>query len=278
MFSPDASFTFQDLILRVAENVGLPYYPDQADNRAQIPVDPHNLDIVKRAINDGSDNVLRAYPHWTWASMPFEFTLYPDGDGPQNLEEDAGRYLLPWCVSGNPQDGWVYASDGISGVIVPTSRETVFAMRAADPDASGTPTMACVTAIQNPGKIKNQRQSFQVVFWPKPSQSMTVSATFRYMPRPMVELGERHPAGAIHQQTFVDAGTAAFWNRPSSDQKQAEYWQQRSDKSIAQSILLDQQNTPKNIGQFFDPSCMYDGVWRPIDSTMYLNGTAIPTA
>lgn len=53
MAEPTSALGFYDLILRIAEKVGVAYYGSDGQSKAVVPVDAYNLDKTKRIINDG---------------------------------------------------------------------------------------------------------------------------------------------------------------------------------------------------------------------------------
>ena len=114
---PDTSLTFQDLILRVAEETRFAKYDDSNPNSpAQIPTDRGILDKIKRAINDGISLMARDYPKWTSLRPQVSFLMSTDGTGPLNLpnpitgEPDPSIYRLPWYITGRPINGWHWVS------------------------------------------------------------------------------------------------------------------------------------------------------------------------
>lgn len=71
MADPSIGLTFSDLILRVAEYLGVAYYGAAGDQMAQVPVDVHDLDLCKRMVNDGYRRFVTESPLWRFMNVPF---------------------------------------------------------------------------------------------------------------------------------------------------------------------------------------------------------------
>lgn len=69
---PTLGLTFEDLILRVAEYLGL---ADYSDGAAAIPTDAHDLDVCQRIVNDGWRMFTGAYHRWNWLTPICEVTF-----------------------------------------------------------------------------------------------------------------------------------------------------------------------------------------------------------
>jgi hypothetical protein len=72
-----SSFTFADLILRVADAAGIAYYGTSGQGRACIPVDENNLEMCKRVVNDSIKMMMADAPPrgWRWRRRIAEVTL-----------------------------------------------------------------------------------------------------------------------------------------------------------------------------------------------------------
>lgn len=66
---------FQDLIIRVAEFLGIAYYGAAGNQAAQVPVDAHDLDLCQRLVNDGYRKFTNANPNWTFLTPLFTITF-----------------------------------------------------------------------------------------------------------------------------------------------------------------------------------------------------------
>ena len=91
--APDSTLTYKDLLIRVAEAAGIASYinpADAADNTAQVPTDPHNLDLCKRAVNDGLDQFYLSNPRWSFLKPTVSLSLV----APRRLFSFASSTLL----------------------------------------------------------------------------------------------------------------------------------------------------------------------------------------
>lgn len=74
MADPTLVFTFQDLIIRVAEYLG---FADYSGGAAAIPTDAHDLDVCKRYVNDGYRRFVNANPRWRFLTPLITLTFSP---------------------------------------------------------------------------------------------------------------------------------------------------------------------------------------------------------
>ena len=80
MSEPTVALTYQDLILVVAEQLGIAYYGPNGDQIAQIPVDAYELDRCKRFVQDGIRMFISDAPPdgWRWQRPLAEVDLWVD--------------------------------------------------------------------------------------------------------------------------------------------------------------------------------------------------------
>lgn len=113
MAEPTSALSFYDLILRIAERAGMAYYGTDGQSKAMIPIDKHNLAQCKRIVNDGVRMFVANPPSggWKWQSRQASVLLYPDGDGSDNIDSDAARYMLPQYFAGQVDGQIHYVND-----------------------------------------------------------------------------------------------------------------------------------------------------------------------
>ena len=79
MADPTGSYTFQDLILRVATAAGIAYHGTTGQRKSMIPVHEEYLfDLCKRVVNDGIKMFIAAAPYpggWRWMRRLYELTF-----------------------------------------------------------------------------------------------------------------------------------------------------------------------------------------------------------
>ena len=77
---PNSILTFQDLLIRVAEKLGVAYYGASGTSAAQVPIDPGDLDICSRIVNDGIRMFIADGPKpdgWTWQKPIAQVDVWP---------------------------------------------------------------------------------------------------------------------------------------------------------------------------------------------------------
>lgn len=80
MAEPTAALTYGDLILAVAEQLGVAYYGAAGDEAAQVPTSVYELDRCKRFVQDGIRMFMADAPPtgWRWQRPLAEIDLWPE--------------------------------------------------------------------------------------------------------------------------------------------------------------------------------------------------------
>jgi hypothetical protein len=78
MADPTLSMTFGDLVIRVAEYLGI---ADYSGGAAAAPSDAHDLDLCKRYVNDGYRSFINSYQRWQFLTPLFTISLSPNYNG-----------------------------------------------------------------------------------------------------------------------------------------------------------------------------------------------------
>jgi len=237
-------WTLRQLIIELADAVSLATLGTGSDNRATTPTDPNTLDQLTRAINRGYKSFLTANPRWTFLERPVQITLSADGTAAQCVEGDPARYLLPSFVNGNPKGDWSFIDDQADRVCIMTTHEHVVRrLRDGSPDTSGTPLYGCVRPLDPPkgGSLRAARH--ELVLYPDPDEAYVIEALFRIGAHELVELEDRHVAGAEHDMAILEQ---AVWqwrqlDAPGTPQPTTE---------LAKSIAMDRATTPNRAGSF----------------------------
>jgi len=165
-YSPSA-LTFQDVIIEVAELVGVADYDDGGAGAATLPTDAHDLEKVKRVIT----NAIRQFMYtdvpqptgfWRWRKRILSIAMEPDADGPLNIEGDAGRYKLPYDFNGTPQGQITYGPQSNNGATINwVSEQRIRQARELDTDYSGYPTWAAIRPLTD--------TNYEMLVYPKPA-------------------------------------------------------------------------------------------------------------
>lgn len=77
---PTSAKTFEDLIIRVAQRLGVAYYGENQDEAPQMPVNAYDLALCKQYVNDGIRMVIDDAPPagWGWQRLTASIVLWPD--------------------------------------------------------------------------------------------------------------------------------------------------------------------------------------------------------
>ncbi len=68
MAEPTSALSIEDLVLRIAREIGVAYYGSDGQQEAMVPNDPHDLDLCRRIVNDGIRLFVKSSPPngWRW--------------------------------------------------------------------------------------------------------------------------------------------------------------------------------------------------------------------
>ncbi len=261
--NPDTSLSNRDLLIWVAEALNVASYvnPDDTnDNRARPPTDPQRLDRCQRAVNAGislmtRDN--RTAGGWYALRPRVTINVGTDTTAPSVLDGDTQRYRLPWQVQGQPTGAWVWKVPGstLSGELHSLHPDQVDRMTVY-PASLNYPL--AISVVPHTAVDANDRSGWEVRVWPSPSQPYTISASFRHVPKPMSNLADRHPFGAIHDETVI---AACKWAAVRDDKGMADErgaFQSDYAQALAASIKIDLENAAQKLGAVRDPSCEID--------------------
>lgn len=280
-------YSFSDLILGVAEMLDLAEHADSTgdddDNSARIPTNPSDLGKCKRYVNDGLSLLARDHSRgmallgkksstgWYCLRPIIDFDMDPTGTGPLNLEGDAARYRLPYAVQGAPIGAWTWFATGVQGQIKTAHIDQVRALLTAPSQISGYPNMAAV-APTTP-KTAEDRAGWEAMFYPRPSQVLTVSAQFQLAVRPLKALRDYHPFGQIHDQTVLSACRWAASKQESGESERRKEWKADYDEALAASVLIDLNNEPQSFAS--DPSVRSSACARGVPTQVFMGGVQI---
>ena len=217
-----------------------------SDNRAEVPTDPNLLDRLERAVNDAAADLARRY-RWSWLTPIVSITLYPDGDGPDNIDSAPGRYLLPSTIQSAPlgRVAWRDPTDSYGGQVTDTHISRLEEAAAAAPTAEGPPRLVAVWARVGGSTAIGQRPGLEMTVWPKPDLAYTVRARFRRQVSRMTDHAERGIWSEVHDPTVIALACAKFM-RP-TDTGYAEI-RADADAKVSESIRIDQDMTGKRVG------------------------------
>lgn len=249
----DTSMTFDELALTLAEDVGYAEFNDST-GLAELP-EGQTLAMLRRAVNEGYMKLARANPKWRVLMQQYSLTFDAAGTGPLNVGGRPEVYALPPCIQHAPIDDWTYDRDDASvytGCVV-TSIKRVNDKYAAAGDTTGIPSECAIVSGQSDG---NGRPVLNCLFYPKPDNAYTVTATFRITPVRMIEGADRHVFGSQHDEA-IRLLALAHWRSRDEEQAGSDLARravEEANEAVAQSILLDRQLAPRRIAPLRDSS------------------------
>jgi hypothetical protein len=242
----DTSATFEDLILRLAERVGL---ADQSGTVAAIPTDADNLAKIKRCVNEGYARFLRAYKYWSFLEQDVQITLSSAGTGGHCIESDPGRYALPGYVAGSPKGPWTYVDERTARAHIQNIAPSLIdGYRQGDGGSSGVPCYAACRPRATGAPKGGAPLGWEALFWPLPDSNYVIKATFRIKQHKLVENHDRHIAGSEHDDSLHAFCWLAWQEDDAEDPHIAERAKAAAMERLAESVELDKQNHPDSVG------------------------------
>jgi hypothetical protein len=231
MADPTLSLTFNDLCIRVAEYLGIAYYGATGDEAAQLPTDAHDLDLVKRLVNDGYRRFMADNPlGWNFLKALTSVTF----GTAEIVTDDNSRYYLPDDFGGELLAPFTYAAGDGLAPIRQVDEATIRVLESGG-DVSGNPEMFAILPL--PVDETDNTQRWQVMFWPTPSGTQTVTAQYRRWPAMLSVSTHRSIAGPLHDGTVLAAALAAAEEQRADAKgvKEAAY-QQNLQRSLALDV------------------------------------------
>lgn len=236
MATPTLGLTFQDIILRVAEYLGV---ADYSGGAAAVPTDAHDLDMCKRLANDGYARFINDND---WTFLKGELTITPDGT---NFTFD-----LPDDFQGELNGTFTYPTTGPVAYMKEADEEVIRKLRAGR-SVTGYPSLF---AIQPKPTVDETTTTgrWQVVFWPTPVDSIaTLTAKYRRFPNKLTNLTDRSIAGPQHDQSVKQCAiSAAEIQRYGQAGPQEELYK----TLLASSLNNDMRHVPRSLGYNGDGS------------------------
>jgi len=199
---PTLKLTYDDLRIRVAEFLGVAYYGAAGNEAAQVPTDAHDLDKVSRLVNNGYRRFLRDNKRgWNFMTVPLSITF-----GTGTVGGDNARYYLPDDFYGLLVTPFTFDSSGPRIAIDPVSEQELRELQAAN-DSSGDPVVVAFRAINTTETATGQR--WEAIFYPEPSGTQTVTATYKRFPAALSSGTHRPVSGFQHDPAILEACLAA---------------------------------------------------------------------
>ncbi len=119
MSEPTSALSIEDLILRVAREIGVAYYGVGGQERAMVPIDPHDIDLCRKIVNDGIMTFIRSAPANGWRWMRRILSLDISAAATTGVADSAGATTLVDATlteafpdDDDLNDQWVYITAG----------------------------------------------------------------------------------------------------------------------------------------------------------------------
>ena len=278
---PTLAMSFDDMIIRVSEVLGVGYYGAAGDSAAAAPTDTHDLDMVKRIVNDGWRRFCTSHPRgWNWMTPNFALTFDSEGTTGRTVESDsdqiprAARYYMPHGFYGQFIDQFTYGPDGPRVDIELTDESHIRSLYATSGSTTGDPVFCAVRPLPTSTGSAQPNGRWEVIFYPTPSSDISVVARLRLWPNKLVNTTDRHAAGFQFDEAVLAACMA---EAEQQRDKTAGVMTARWAEALARAIVTDNATVPRTLG-YCGGSKDYsvtrrNGWYNGVDSYINLDGT-----
>jgi hypothetical protein len=250
---PTGGLTFRELVVRVAEYLGVAYYGSDGTSEAQVPTDGHDLGLCKRLVNDGIRMFINDHHDWRWMRKLHTLTV-TNSSSPLQVAGDTGRYFMPEDFGGDARGHWTFGPDqNVWPEIITIDEVTIREWRSIHAgNQTGIPRYAAFRPLPDEDIPQGQRARWEVLFYPDPGQAYVVQLPYRHYFNNLVSLdADRQPAGFEHDETIKAAALAqAELDRDDTLGARGEYYK----KCLENSKRIDLLSVPKTVGPNLDRS------------------------
>lgn len=128
MAEATSALTFSDLLLEVAEKLGLAYYGASGTGVAQVPTDTHDLDRVKRLVNKALGRFMSDAPPtgWRWARPTADLVLWPSVSVDSSVTATGVYDGAAYTVITASEDVFYETMEGKTIVVTSTGSYTIY--------------------------------------------------------------------------------------------------------------------------------------------------------
>lgn len=202
-YDADNSRTYGDLMLDLAVRVNQASFGADGTSEAALPTDAETLRRLESCVREALSLFLRSDKNWSFMFETVSITFDPSGQSEFCVGGDAGIYLLPAFVTSGPVGNWRYA-DSRTRLSEITTRSWQEVMRYRNRYINrGLPRYSGFKALEPAEQAGLSRSGMKVNFWPIPAQAYTIEAEFRVSVPKVIDLADRHPCGADHDDTIL---------------------------------------------------------------------------
>ncbi|MCK5615808.1 hypothetical protein KAR91_78820 [Candidatus Pacearchaeota archaeon] len=196
---PSNATTMSDLMLRVAEKLGIAEYT--STGQIHIPVDQYNFNLCKRYINNGIRMFMADSPvkGWRWMRRLMTVTFDAEGDGDDNINTDAARYKLAENFGGTVDGPIKYDADTAVGTRIDWCDESVIRARRSLSVNTGIPTLAAIRPYQPTSEALSATRQWEMIVDPAPGSAYVVKFPYTlHFDSMKMESGIATEAGAAY--------------------------------------------------------------------------------
>ena len=244
-----SSMTLEQIALEVARRCNLASYinaADTTDNRARVPSDRHDLEEVLSVVRRGYRRFLRDMWDATFMRLWVTITIGTSTTAPSVVNGEADTYRLPGYCTSAPIGDWQYVGGNDTGTVIKTMQYDAVAQMKELSDNGTSDTGTSLVAGHRRISQGGPERGWSVLFYPAPDATYTIQAEFAVLPYDLVELGDRHIAGAAHDDTIIAASVLEYKqiDEPGNLATYAAIYE----AALAASRLVDNRSKPSNLG------------------------------
>lgn len=254
MGEPTLSMTFQDLIISVAEFLGV---ADYSGGSAAVPSDAHDLDVCKRRVNEGWRRFCNSNPNWNWRDREFTITFDTDGASGRTVNGEEWRYYMPDGFYGHMLSSLTYDED-TNRVELHEATEGETRRRRAFGSVTGYPTLYAFRPIAD-----DPQRRWEVLFYPTPSSDVTVTGRCKLHPNKLIELTDRPNAGPVYDEA-IEAACLAEAEKRTEDQTGLH--ESAFAEALVRAIAIDQKTAPRRLGNYGGTASAASRPYTGVDS------------
>lgn len=268
MAAPTLALTFASMQLRVAEMLGI---ADYSAGAAAVPTDPHDLDLVKRLVNDGYRRYVNSNAgKWDFLA-PLISVTFTTTAGATNVSADTARYYMPAGFFGEFLSPFTYPQSGPRMSIETVSEDAIRIMQASS-EQTGDPAYVAIRPLAD-SLANSDKVRFEAVFYPTPSTVYTVTARGRIYPNQLSSGTDVTVCGFQHDEGVLAAAYAeAERHRDGVFGKHHKYFEE---VVLPRMIQMDARSKAKPLGDYGDRSDDRAYAGRPYTGVDTYNGVAV---
>ena len=251
MTNPTGGLRFDQIVIRVAEYLGVADYGSAGTGAAAVPADTHDLDLCKRLVNDGIRMFISDNPKWYWMRKIYSLSV-DTNDTPEQINSDPGRYFMPPDFNGDTMNQITFGPDqNVWPEIVTLPEHVIRQWRSIHSgNQSGIPHYAAFRRLADKEVPAGDRGRWELLLYPDPGEAYLLNIKYRSFFSDLVDLTRDYqPAGLEHDECIVAAAIAkAELDRDDQLGARYQYYQQ----CLGNSMKVDLLAAPNTVGANLD--------------------------